>query len=763
MKYKILFIFNVLISFIGFSQDLRNDSLIVSVQEQCKYVDFNYFDSASYQWTGECKAGWLEGYGELKALKNGKEVYTIVSHFEKGLAQGQGTFFDHADEIKFSGPFQDGKIYGVGEYWNGRGDYYKGYIRNYVLHGKGKIIYSNGSEFEGLFYQSNFWTGVFTSLQEEKINFLKGKKVEKLSSVKEYNPRFGELITEYFDEDWKRCEKKEAAYFRKIIYSGPNTPKGKVKDYYINGQPQNEFYASYIDYGYDELTFHKKAKAIYFYKNGVISSVCHYNHQSQKTGQEYDYYESGELYSVSTFGRGGFLDGPVIEYYEDGKLRGYSNYDEGSRVDNAYWQISRDGEWIGVFHTDLALNKDRFRSSDDCAGYFNYNEIAWVELTDEECIYYQPEILTSSWEFPFSLELNVVIDNPKKDKLIGLIFNYIDDDNLCLLKLDAFAHFTLVKYVNDVEQILIPWSSCDIVESKSDVRYDILLSFLNEECILAINDIEVGRVELRAKESMVSGLLFKGKGLNVLREFGEIVYYDESTSRAWTKGLMGNTGEQESEAIEDEYLGNGSGFLVSNDGYIATNYHVISDANEIFAVFDFEKTKVKLKAEVISTDEVNDIALLKVDLSGYSMTLPYTIGGELQEVGSPIFSLGYPYASVMGSEVKYTNGTISARTGIKGDVRYYQVSAPIQPGNSGGPCFNEQGEVIGIVTMGLNNEVYQNQNVNYVLKVSYLQNMINLLPRQSFVETTMTVDQKNKSSMNMVRDFKQFIPVIYTK
>lgn len=216
MKYKILFIFNVLISFIGFSQDLRNDSLIVSVQEQCKYVDFNYFDSASYQWTGECKAGWLEGYGELKALKNGKEVYTIVSHFEKGLAQGQGTFFDHADEIKFSGPFQDGKIYGVGEYWNGRGDYYKGYIRNYVLHGKGKIIYSNGSEFEGLFYQSNFWTGVFTSLQEEKINFLKGKKVEKLSSVKEYNPRFGELITEYFDEDWKRCEKKRLLILEKL-------------------------------------------------------------------------------------------------------------------------------------------------------------------------------------------------------------------------------------------------------------------------------------------------------------------------------------------------------------------------------------------------------------------------------------------------------------------------------------------------------------------------------------------------------------------
>jgi S1-C subfamily serine protease len=96
-------------------------------------------------------------------------------------------------------------------------------------------------------------------------------------------------------------------------------------------------------------------------------------------------------------------------------------------------------------------------------------------------------------------------------------------------------------------------------------------------------------------------------------------------------------------------------------------------------------------------------------------------------------------------------------------VRYYQVSAPIQPGNSGGPCFNENGEIIGIVTMALNNEVYQNQNVNYVLKVSYLQNMINLLPRQSFVETTMKVDQKNKSSMNMVREFKQFIPVIYTK
>jgi S1-C subfamily serine protease len=317
--------------------------------------------------------------------------------------------------------------------------------------------------------------------------------------------------------------------------------------------------------------------------------------------------------------------------------------------------------------------------------------------------------------------------------------------------------------VNDVEQILIPWSSCDIEESKSDVKYDVLISFLDEECILEINDKEVGRIELKARESMISGLLIKGKGLNILREFGEIVYYDESISNTWTKGLTGEISRQETDVVEDEYSGNGSGFLISNDGYIATNYHVISEAKEIFAVFDFEKTKAKLQAEVVSTDEVNDIAVLKVDLSDYSVSLPYSIEDGLQEVGTPIFSLGYPYADVMGSEVKYTNGTISSRTGIKGDVRYYQVSAPIQPGNSGGPCFNENGEIIGIVTMALNNEVYQNQNVNYVLKVSYLQNMINLLPRQSFVETTMKVDQKNKSSMNMVREFKQFIPVIYTK
>lgn len=78
----------------------------------------------------------------------------------------------------------------------------------------------------------------------------------------------------------------------------------------------------------------------------------------------------------------------------------------------------------------------------------------------------------------------------------------------------------------------------------------------------------------------------------------------------------------------------------------------------------------------------------------------------------------------MGEEIKYTQGVVSSKTGIQGDVTVYQISAPIQPGNSGGPLFNKQGNIVGITSSGLNREMFNSENVNYAIKISYLMTLI---------------------------------------
>ena len=165
----------------------------------------------------------------------------------------------------------------------------------------------------------------------------------------------------------------------------------------------------------------------------------------------------------------------------------------------------------------------------------------------------------------------------------------------------------------------------------------------------------------------------------------------------------------------------GSGFALK-DGYIVTNYHVIENAESIWIHGIKGDFPTKYNAKVVATDKFNDIALLKVSDSNFTGfgTIPYNVKTSVSDVGEDIFVLGYPLISTMGDEIKLTTGVISSRTGFQGDVSLYQISAPIQPGNSGGPLFDYKGNLVGIVSSKHTGA----ENVGYAIKTSYLRNLI---------------------------------------
>jgi S1-C subfamily serine protease len=744
-----------------FSQSHEPDSAMVLTTEGCKYIDYYFGDSLTYSWSGKCENGWVNGSGVLTKHNRGEEFSATTANFISGVAQGNGEFKLIQTNQKYKGQFVNGQLIGEGEYWNERGDYYKGQILNCKLHGRGKMTYGNGSVFQGTFRFNNFWTGNFTNLKDEVIYFYRGEKIDKLRANEVYKPKLGVELTEYFNAEWKQCNKKDAVYFRKITYEAPNKPKGKIRDFYINGGIQNEYYALYVDYYDDQMTFFKKSKGVFFHTNGNPSSISCFDHQSRKCGKEYTYYESGELLSESNFGEFGLLHGPHREYYKNGNLRGYSKYSNGIRLNNAYWQITEDGIWIGSKKMDFENEIDRFQVEGSCANPSEYSGMLFIDIKDKDCSYYNPNIAQSKHEFPFSLELDAMMDKPHKDKTIGLIFNYVDENNFSAVKLNGGGLYSIISINKGAESILVQWSGLDLPKEKDKMNFDVLLSFVSNELILEINDVELNRIPFQPKEDMEYGLYFKGKGLSLIRTLGEIIYFDEETSKGYLNFALAEKEGKSLSSEESEFTGNGSGFLITNDGYIATNYHVIEDVSEINVVFDVDGEQLSYSGEVVHSDKDNDVAIIKVDLSDRKVQLPYVLASKLQEVGSSIFALGYPYADVMGSEIKYTNGAVNARTGLQGDVRFYQVSAQVQPGNSGGPCFNEKGEIIGIVSAMLDDAVYENQNVNYVLKISYLKNLMELLPSKS-TEFNPKVS-KYGSTQDMIKDYKNFVPIIYTK
>ena len=139
--------------------------------------------------------------------------------------------------------------------------------------------------------------------------------------------------------------------------------------------------------------------------------------------------------------------------------------------------------------------------------------------------------------------------------------------------------------------------------------------------------------------------------------------------------------------------GEGSGFIIDSDGYIATNYHVVEGAASVIVTLNSGE---QLDATVVGSDERTDLALLKVD-NGRNLPALRIGNSDLSRVGDWVLAIGNPFG--LGGSA--TAGIISARGR---DIRsgpyddYLQIDAPINSGNSGGPIFNSAGEVIGINT-----------------------------------------------------------------
>ena len=129
---------------------------------------------------------------------------------------------------------------------------------------------------------------------------------------------------------------------------------------------------------------------------------------------------------------------------------------------------------------------------------------------------------------------------------------------------------------------------------------------------------------------------------------------------------------------EAKLRSSGTGFIISKNGYILTCHHVIAEAKTIKVVL----SKEILSAQVVAVDKNNDLAMLKI--SGFFPALAFSPERTVK-MGQEVFTIGYPNPGLQGINAKLTRGYISSLSGFQDDLRLYQISTPVQPGNSGGP------------------------------------------------------------------------------
>jgi len=183
--------------------------------------------------------------------------------------------------------------------------------------------------------------------------------------------------------------------------------------------------------------------------------------------------------------------------------------------------------------------------------------------------------------------------------------------------------------------------------------------------------------------------------------------------------------EPKSEKREGSGVSSGTGFFVSQQGHILTNNHVIKGCS------NYRVTRtgdIPHAAEVLRTDQTNDLAVLKLDTSSPT---PYVLLKQSGvRVGDQVATFGFPLAGTLSASGVLTSGNISSLAGLGDDVRHFQISAPIQPGNSGGPLLDMYGNVVGITNMKLNELAAAeemgsiSQNVNFAIKANVAINFL---------------------------------------
>lgn len=168
----------------------------------------------------------------------------------------------------------------------------------------------------------------------------------------------------------------------------------------------------------------------------------------------------------------------------------------------------------------------------------------------------------------------------------------------------------------------------------------------------------------------------------------------------------------------------GTSFLIDQKGYLVTSAHVLKGANRIYVQ---SNDGIDYLAEIVKEDLASDIAILKIKDDEFKSpkVLPYGISKSKSDLAEPVFTMGYPK-----DEIVYNEGYLSAKSGLQGDTMSFQITITANPGNSGGPVFNKNGEIIGI----LNARQASANGVVFATKAKYIQKIVDEVSKDNTKE-----------------------------
>jgi serine protease Do len=195
----------------------------------------------------------------------------------------------------------------------------------------------------------------------------------------------------------------------------------------------------------------------------------------------------------------------------------------------------------------------------------------------------------------------------------------------------------------------------------------------------------------------------------------------------------------------------GTGFAISPDGYIVTSSHVIQGADSILIE---NKSGLRYKVTEVHRNTEYDLTILKVEdpsFAGFGK-LPYTFKTAASDLGERVYTLGFPREDIVFGE-----GSLSSASGFEGDTTSYQISIPLNPGNSGGPLLDDKGHVIGVI----NGKQAGQEGAAFAVKSNYLLQMVSELEEKQAGVAVPLPQQNNLSGTPRTQQLKKLQDYIF--
>lgn len=200
--------------------------------------------------------------------------------------------------------------------------------------------------------------------------------------------------------------------------------------------------------------------------------------------------------------------------------------------------------------------------------------------------------------------------------------------------------------------------------------------------------------------------------------------------------ILNNIKANNQKAPVDPAVFGGTGFALTGNGYLVTNYHVIKDADSIYVQ---NAEGEQYKAQTVYSYPSYDIAILKVTDPGFvsAKSLPYSFRKSSSDLGEDVYTFGYPK-----DEAVYAKGYLSSKSGYQGDTTEYQVDISVNPGNSGGPLLDSKGNVVGVIK----SKSSGSDGASYAIKSKFILAALDAIPKDALNEYGKIV-LNNKNSL----------------